>query len=113
MAYSPGIRAKEYVNMRGRVVSRRTFGKPGTGGTSSAGLTRAMRENSVNVSCGPGLSARSGRQFVVCKTGRAYDVRTRGVNRKLRLEVFFANPFFADFGVRGGVGGGGSLLGAG
>jgi hypothetical protein len=51
----------------------------------------------------------SGSQFVVSKTGKAYDVRTRGLNRKFRLEVFFANPRFADFGVCGGVGGGISL----
>jgi hypothetical protein len=49
------------------------------------------------------------RQFVVSKTGKAYDAQTKGLNRKSRLEAFYANPRLADFGVCGDVDGGRSL----
>jgi len=39
--------------------------------------------------------------------------RARGLNWEFRLEVFFANPRFADCGVCTGVFGGGSLPSAG
>jgi hypothetical protein len=36
--------------------------------------------------------------FVVSISGEAYDAQTESLNRKFQLEVFFANPRFADFG---------------
>src|ERR1700722_9822460 len=42
-----------------------------------------------------------------------YDARAKGLNREFRLEVFFANPRFADCGVCAAVFGGSSLPSAG
>ena len=42
-----------------------------------------------------------------------YDAQAKGLNRESRLEVFFANPRFADCGVCAGVFGGSALPGTG